>query len=234
MNDKGLSVATRTIQSASGTTDDNGNVTLVFNTGGIPQGIVLTGTLACPQADLSSLFTLIISGQELATWAGPNPFGPIQIWPSDTLTVRMTLDLFNQPVSMNLIGYSENSDDAIPTYPGAFSTTPVFPLQYIQALFIASAGGVILPALTAQGQYTLDRFLITGITAPGPIVFWDAVNHPSEDVNLLVLPNTAVGDRPYDFPFDGLAVGNVEYKSTANFYLTLLYTLQILTTDPNG
>jgi hypothetical protein len=75
----------RLIQSASGTVVADGTITLVFAS--TPLSSVWTGVVSLPLAPSSAIWTAKILGAPWGTWAGSAPFGPIQSWGGEQLTI---------------------------------------------------------------------------------------------------------------------------------------------------
>lgn len=80
-------VSQRLVEVAS--SDSSGNATFTFPAAG--SGVVVTGTLVVPAAPLSAHFVIDNGGgTQLGSFDGYNPWGAVQVMPSERLTVTAT------------------------------------------------------------------------------------------------------------------------------------------------
>jgi hypothetical protein len=116
----------RLIQAASGTVAGDGSLTLVFPA--TPLGSVWTGVVSLPTAPSSAIWTAQILGSPWGTWAGSAPFGPIQSWGGEQLTIIGTNLPPGYVANAQWTGTSEDEAEDSPT-PVPIPNSPLINLQ---------------------------------------------------------------------------------------------------------
>jgi hypothetical protein len=103
----------RLIQSATSVVGADGKVILVFSP--TPMSSVWTGSVSIPDSPSGAIWQARILNNPWGTWGGASPFGPIQCWGGEQLTILAS----NLPPGLNLAaiwtGMSEDESIDSPT-----------------------------------------------------------------------------------------------------------------------
>ncbi len=99
------------------------SVTFTFDTP--PAGVTWTGTISCPDAPASAVFTATIGGTDWGTWNGAAVFGPVQIQGqgSQQLVVTGTGVPSSTVYEIWLIGSSDQTNNVAPIWPESTAVT---------------------------------------------------------------------------------------------------------------
>jgi hypothetical protein len=99
--------------------------TITFNFETPPAGITWTGTISCPDAPSTAVFTATIGGTQWGTWNGAAVFGPVQIQGqgSQQLVVEGTGIPSNTTFEIWLLGSSDQTSNVAPIWPESTAVT---------------------------------------------------------------------------------------------------------------
>lgn len=107
-------------QQVAATATSSGTATFTFQAP--PTGFWWTGTLNCPTAPSSAIFTATIGATQWGEWGGNSVYGPIQAQSNRQLSVKVTGLTGGASYVLTWLGSEEDVSRAVPVYPAANST----------------------------------------------------------------------------------------------------------------
>jgi len=109
-------------ETAQGVADASGNCVIQFKLPNVNR--VWQGTIQTPDSIGGTAWSLSYGGQTVGLLYSPGPYGPVQVLPSQRLTLKATGLVAGQTYSALLLGVNDPIDNPTP-YTGPTSVTSV-------------------------------------------------------------------------------------------------------------
>lgn len=144
----------RLSKSKQATADSAGNLSVTLDAP--PPDRVYTGNLSIPTAPPGAVFRATLGGINLGGWAGPQGFGPVQAYSSESVVITGNGLVPGATYDVVWLGRIDEPELAIPQFPSA-RTSPSGESSG-QAVLTVPAGTVIAAPYAMYGPYDVSNY----------------------------------------------------------------------------